>query len=96
MNELMFKLKRKMVNKKKNTRKLKYESLLEENKTKNDEIIKLLYERNELKDKLEDYEKQILLFKNRSNALEEKVNLLEEKNAELLHELETKRKKVKK
>lgn len=96
MNELMFKLKRKMVNKKKNTRKLKYESLLEENKTKNDEIIKLLYERNELKDKLEDYEKQLLLFKNRSNSLEEKVNLLEEKNAELLHELETKRKKVKK
>ena len=60
MNKLMFKLKKKLVNKKENTRKLKYESLLEENKTKNDEIIKL-YERNELKDKEEDYERQLML-----------------------------------
>lgn len=98
MNKLMFNLKKKLVNKKEYTRKLKYESLLEENKTKNDEIIKLLYERNELKDKVEDYEKQILLFKNRIEVYEEKIDKLEEKNAELLHIIEAKtvKKRVKK
>lgn len=96
MNKLMFKLKKKLVNKKENTRKLKYESLLEENKKKNEEIIKLLYERNELKDKTEDFGKQILLYKNRCQCFEEKINQLEEKNSELLHELENKRTKVKK
>ena len=98
MNKLMFRLKKKLVNKKANTRRIKYESLLEENKTKNDEIIKLLYERNELKDKLEDYEKQLLLYKNRIEVFEEKIEKLEEKNAELLHIIEAKtvKKRVKK
>lgn len=98
MNKLMFKLKKKLVNKKANTRRIKYESLLEENKTKNEEIIKLLYERNELKDKLEDYEKQILLLKNRCEVFEEKIEKLEEKNADLLHIIEAKtvKKRVKK
>lgn len=98
MNKLMFRLKKKLVNKKANTRRIKYESLLEENKTKNDEIIKLLYERNDLKDKVEDYEKQIMLLKNRCEAFEEKIEKLEEKNAELLHIVETKtvKKRVKK
>lgn len=96
MDDLLFKLRRKFVNKKKNTKKLKYESLLEENKVKNEEIIKLLYERNELKDKTEDLGKQILLYKNRCQCFEEKINQLEEKNSELLHELESKRTKVKK
>lgn len=98
MNKLMFRIKKKLVNKKANTRRIKYESLLEENKTKNDEIIKLLYERNDLKEKLEDYEKQILLYKNRLKVFEEKIEKLEEKNAELLHIIETKtvKKRVKK
>ena len=98
MNKLMFRLKKKLVNKKANTRRIKYESLLEENKTKNDEIIKLLYERNDLKDKVEDYEKQIMLLKNRCESFEEKIEKLEEKNAELLHIVETKtvKKRVKK
>lgn len=98
MNKLMFKLKKKLVNKKENTRKLKYESLLEENKKKNEEIINLLYERNELKDTKEDYEHTIEQLKTRNTMLEEKVNILEDKKAELLHELETLRtkKRVKK
>lgn len=98
MNKLMFRLKKKLVNKKENTRKLKYESLLEENKKKNEEIIKLLYERNELRDKIEDYERQLILYKNKIECLEEKIDKLEEKNAELLHIIETKtvKKRVKK
>lgn len=98
MNKLMFKLKKKLVNKKENTRKLKYESLLEENKKKNEEIINLLYERNELKDIKETNESLIEQLKNRNLMLEEKINSLEDKKAELLHELETLRvkKRVKK
>lgn len=98
MNKLMYRIKKKLVNKKANTRRIKYESLLEENKGKNDEIIRLLYERNELKDKLEDYERQLLLYKNRCVTFEEKIDKLEEKKSELLHIIESKtvKKRVKK
>lgn len=98
MNKLMYRIKKKLANQKANTRRIKYESLLEENKTKNEEIIKLLYERNDLKDKVEDYEKQLLLYKNRCEVFEEKIDKLEEKKAELLHIIETKtvKKRVKK
>ena len=95
----MVEIKRKwFVNKKENTRKLKYESLLEENKKKNEEVINLLYERNELKDKLDEYTKIINDLKLRCKSYEEKINNLEEKKDELLHELEKKttKKRVKK
>lgn len=79
MNKFVLNLK-----KKENTKKLKYESLLEENKSKNEKIINLLYERAELLQKNEE--------------LEERVNNLEEKCAELMHELKLKemKKRVKK
>ena len=97
MNEIIYKLKRKMNNKKENTKKLKYESLLEENQKKNTEIINLLYERIETNNKIEEYEKTIEMLKNRCTSFEEKVNILEDKKAELLHELEKKTtRKVKK
>lgn len=87
-----------LVNKKENTRKLKYESLLEENKKKNEEVINLLYERNELKDKLQEFSKLINDLMKKCTSYEEKINTLEEKKAELLHELEKKqvKKRVKK
>ena len=98
MNKLMFKIKKSLVNKKENTRKLKYESLLEENKARNEEIIKLLYEKEELNQMKEEYKHVIERLKFRNTSLEEKVNSLEDKKAELLHELESLRvkKRVKK
>lgn len=98
MNKLMFKIKKSLVNKKENTRKLKYESLLEENKTRNEDIIRLLYQNNELRENEERYRHVIETLKIRNTSLEEKVNSLEDKKAELLHELEILRvkKRVKK
>lgn len=96
MNNIMLRIKKRFVNKKANTRRLKYESLLEELQKKNSEIIDLLYERNELQAKETIYSNAIDDFKRKVKAYEEKVNTLEEKNADLLHENELLRtKKIK-
>ena len=95
----MVEIKRKwFVNKKENTRKLKYESLLEENKEKNERLINFLYEKNELMEKNEELEKKLLSFEDRIRTMNEKIDTLEAKKAELLHELEKKqvKKRVKK
>ncbi|MBQ1550837.1 MAG: hypothetical protein IIZ67_01935 [Bacilli bacterium] len=93
MNKLMLNLK-----KKQNTKKLKYESLLEENKEKNERLINFLYEKIELMEKNEELEKKLLSFEDRIRTMNEKIETLEAKNAELLHELEVKgtKKRVKK
>lgn len=95
----MVEIKRKwFVNKKENTRKLKYESLLEENKEKNERLINFLYEKIELMEKNEELEKKLLSFEDRIRTMNEKIDTLEAKKAELLHELEKKqvKKRVKK
>ena len=86
------------VNKRKNTRKLKYESLLEDNKSKNERLINFLYEKIELMEKNEELEKKLLSFQDKFKSMNEKIETLEEKNAELLHENEELRtkKRVKK
>ena len=86
------------VNKRKNTRKLKYESLLEYNKSKNERLINFLYEKIELMEKNEELEKKLLSFQDKFKSMNEKIETLEEKNAELLHENEELRtkKRVKK
>lgn len=93
MNKLMLNLK-----KKQNTKKLKYESLLEDNKSKNERLINFLYEKIELMEKNEELEKKLLSFQDKFKTTNEKIETLEAKNAELLHELETLRtkKRVKK
>lgn len=93
MNKLMLNLK-----KKQNTKKLKYESLLEDNKSKNERLINFLYEKIELMEKNEEIEKKLLSFQDKFKTMNEKIETLEAKNAELLHELETLRtkKRVKK
>lgn len=93
MNKLMLNLK-----KKQNTKKLKYESLLEDNKSKNERLINFLYEKIELMEKKEELEKKLLSFQDKFKTMNEKIETLEAKNAELLHELETLRtkKRVKK
>ena len=93
MNNIMLRIRKRFVNKKANTRKLKYESLLEELHKKNSEIIDLLYERNELQAKETIYSNAIDDFKRKLKAYEERINNLEEKNADLLHENEEKRKR---
>lgn len=93
MNKLMLNLK-----KKQNTKKLKYESLLEDNKSKNERLINFLYEKIELMEKNEELEKKLLSFQDKFKSMNEKIETLEEKNAELLHENEELRtkKRVKK
>lgn len=93
MNKLMLNLK-----KKQNTKKLKYESLLEDNKSKNERLINFLYEKIEIMEKNEELEKKLLSFQDKYRTMNEKIETLEAKNAELLHELEILRtkKRVKK
>ena len=87
----MVEIKRKwFVNKKENTINLKYESLLEENKEKNERLINFLYEKIELMEKNEELEKKLLSFEDRIRTMNEKIDTLEAKKAELLHELEKK------
>ena len=88
MNNIMLRIRKRFVNKKENTRKLKYETLLEENKNKNKEIIDLLYERIDLKEELKEKNEEIERLRLSMQGLQEKIDLLEEKKAELLHENE--------
>ena len=88
MNNLKLRIKKHFVNKKENTRKLKYESLLEENKKKNEEIINALYDRNKYMDLYNALMEQYTMLSQVNKSLREKLEWEENKISELLKELE--------
>ena len=96
MNNLKLRIKKHFVNKKENTRKLKYEALLEENKKKNEEIINALYDRNKYMDKCTELENTIHKDNDLIVGLRNRISVLEEKNEKLLDENEKLRKKCEK